>query len=175
MLFFCNAVLLLRQMLMGHIHIPKSLTFVSSVYRVFSQKSWGSSRCFLAKLRWAFMFFYAQLQFSSWNSVMQAIFAQTLSYGGVMNTDLNWGKWGLQFLRCCYGVFCDLLDKSLHPWSNFGWPAITGKVHHCSMFSPFVDNIFYCGSLESQTLKNDFITFSRLIDLNYFLFCFWIS
>ena len=35
----------------------KSLTFVSSVHRVFSQKSWGSSRCFLAKLRRAFMFF----------------------------------------------------------------------------------------------------------------------
>ncbi|KAM9426457.1 exocyst complex component 6B isoform 2-T2 [Pholidichthys leucotaenia] len=27
--------------------------------------------------------------FSSWNSAMQAIFAQSLSYGGVMNTDLN--------------------------------------------------------------------------------------
>ncbi len=38
-------------------HLPKSSTFVSSVHRVFSQKYWGSSRCFLAKLRWAFMFF----------------------------------------------------------------------------------------------------------------------
>ncbi len=30
---------------------------VQLLSRVFSQKSWGSSRCFLAKLRWAFMFF----------------------------------------------------------------------------------------------------------------------
>ena len=44
---------------------------------------------------------FAQQWFSSWNSAMQAIFAQSLSYGGVMNTDLNWGKWGLQFGCCC--------------------------------------------------------------------------
>ncbi len=56
MFFFWNAVLLLRQMYWDT-HLPKSSTFVSSVHRVFSQKSWGSSRCFLAKLRWAFMFF----------------------------------------------------------------------------------------------------------------------
>ncbi len=44
-----------------------------------------------------------------------------------------------------------------------------GKVHHCSMFSPVVDNGSHCGSLESQSFRNGFITFSRLIDLNYFL------
>ncbi len=38
-------------------HLPKSSTFVSSVHRVFSQKSRGSSRCFLAKLRQAFIMF----------------------------------------------------------------------------------------------------------------------
>ncbi len=87
-----------------------------------------------------------------------------------MNTDLNWGKWGLQFFRCCCGVFCDLLDESsLRSWGNFGRPATPGKVHHCSMFSPFVDNGSHCGSLESQSFRNGFITFSRLIDLNYFL------
>ncbi len=48
-------------------------------------------------------------------------------------------------------------------------PATPGKVHHCSMFSPFVDNGSHCGSLESQSFRNGFITFSRLIDLNYFL------
>ena len=37
------------------------------------------------------------------------------------------------------------------------------------MFSPFVDNGSHCGSLESQSFRNGFITFSRLIDLNYFL------
>ncbi len=47
------------------------------------------------------------------------------------------------------------------------------------MFSPFVDNGSHCGSLESQSFRNGFITFSRLLDLNYF-FSFvpeflWIS
>ncbi len=63
--------------------------------------------------------------------------------------------------------FCDLLDElSLRSWGNFGRPATPGKVHHCSMFSPFVDNGSHCGSLESQSFRNGFITFSRLIDLN---------
>ena len=63
-----------------------------------------------------------------------------------------------------------LLDESLlRSWGNFGWPATPGKVHHCSMFSPFVDNGSHCGSLESQSFRNGFITFTRLIDLNYFL------
>uniref|UniRef100_A0A671M3H4 MRE11 homolog A, double strand break repair nuclease n=1 Tax=Sinocyclocheilus anshuiensis TaxID=1608454 RepID=A0A671M3H4_9TELE len=37
------------------------------------------------------------------------------------------------------------------------------------MFLPFVNNGSHCGSLESQSFRNGFITFSRLIDLNYFL------
>ncbi len=44
-----------------------------------------------------------------------------------------------------------------------------GKVHHCSKFSPFVDNGSDCGSLESQILRNGFITLSRLIHVNYFV------
>lgn len=87
-----------------------------------------------------------------------------------MNTDLNWGKWDLQFFGCCCGVFCDLLDESsLCSWGNFGRPATPGKVLHCSMFLPFVNNGSHCGLLESQSFRNGFITFSRLIDLNYFL------
>ncbi len=59
-----------------------------------------------------------------WNSPMDAVFAQSLSYCWIMNTDLNWGKWGLQFFRCCSGFFYDLLDESLlHSWSNFGRPT----------------------------------------------------
>ncbi len=70
----------------------------------------------------------------------------------------------------CCGVFCDLLDESsLRSWGNFGRPATPGKVHHCSMFSPFVDNGSHCGSLKSQSFRNGSITFSRLTDLNYFL------
>ncbi len=76
-----------------------------------------------------------------WNSLMDAVFAQSLSYCWITNTDLNWGKWGLQFFKCCSGFFYDLLNKSsLHSCSNFGRPATPGKVHHCSKFSPFVDN-----------------------------------
>ncbi len=67
-----------------------------------------------------------------WNSPMDAVFAQSLSYCWIMNTDLNWGKWGLQFFRCCSGFFYDLLDESLFSWSNFGRLATPGKVHHCS-------------------------------------------
>ncbi len=50
--------------------------------------------------------------------------------------------------------------------SNFGRPATPGKVHHCSKFSPFVDNGSDCGLLESQSLRNGFITLSRLIHVN---------
>ncbi len=64
-----------------------------------------------------------------WNSPMDAVFAQSLSYCWIMNTDLNWGKWGLQFFRCCSGFFYDLLDESLlHSWSNFGRPT-TNKLY----------------------------------------------
>ena len=48
-------------------------------------------------------------------------------------------------------------------------PATPGKVHHCSMFSPFVDDRSHCGSLEPQSFRNGFITFSRLIDPIHFL------
>ncbi len=46
-----------------------------------------------------------------WNSPVDAVFAQFLSYCWIRNTDLNWGKWGLQIFRCCYGFFYDLLDE----------------------------------------------------------------
>ncbi len=105
-----------------------------------------------------------------WNSPVDAVFAQFLSYCWILNTDLNWGKWGLQIFRCCYGFFYDLLDESsLRSLSNFGRPATPGKVHHCSKFSPFVDNCSDRGSLESQSLRNGFITLSRLIHVNYFV------
>ncbi len=54
-------------------------------------------------------------------------------------------------------------------WSNCGRPATPEKVHHCSKFSPFVDNGSDRGSLESQSLRNDFITLSRLIHVEYFV------
>ncbi len=81
---------------------------------------------------------------------------------------------------CCYldvvvGSFVNSCMSRLCALGNFGWPATPGKVHHCSMFSPFVDNGSHCGSLESQSFRNDFITFSRLKDLNYFFSRFKVS
>ncbi len=105
-----------------------------------------------------------------WNSPMDAVFAQSLSYSWVKNTDLNWGKWGLLFFRCCSEFFYDLLDElSLRSWSNFGRPDTPGKVHQCSKISLFLYNASDHGLLESQSLRNDFITISRLIRQ---LFCF---
>ncbi len=97
-----------------------------------------------------------------------SVFAQSLSYWWIMNTDLNWGKWGLQFFRCCSGFFDDLLNESsLCSWSNFGRPAAPGKVQHWSKFPPFVYNGSDRGSLESQSLRNGFITLSRLMQVIY--------
>jgi len=167
MFYFWNAVLLLRQMYLDT-HLPKSSTFVSSVHRVFSQKSWGSSRCFLAKLRRAFMFFLLSSGFrlGTHKPFLPSLFLMVESW----TLTLTEASEALQFFRCCCGVFCDLLDESsLRSWGNFGRSATPGKVHHCSMFLPFVDNGSHCGLLESQSFRNGFITFSRLIDLNYFL------
>ncbi len=105
-----------------------------------------------------------------WNSPMDAVFAQSLSYCWIMNTDLNWSKWGLQLFRCYSGFFYDLLDESsLQSLSNFGRPASPGKVHHCSKFSPFVDNGSDRGSQETQSLINGFKLLSRLKHVNYFV------
>ncbi len=132
--------------------------------------SLGDNQDIFGKCETSLCVLFGQQWLLPWNSPMDAIFAQSLSYCWIMNTDLNWGKWGLQFFRCCSGFFYDLLDESLlRSWSNFGRPGTPGKVHHCSKFSPFVDNGSDRGSLESQSLRNDFITLSRLIRQ---LFCF---
>ncbi len=152
--------------LMGHTP-SKKFSFCRISPQNICSKVLGIIRYFLANVRRAFVHF----------SPMDAIFAQSLSYCWIMNTDLNWSKWGLQFFRCCSGFFYDLLDESsLLSWSNFGRPATPGKVQHCSKSSPFMDNGSDRGSLESQSLRNGFITLSRLIHVNYFvLICSWIS
>lgn len=40
-----------------------------------------------------------------------------------------------------------------------GRMAVPGKVHHCSVFCPFVVNGSHCGFLESQSLRNFFFFF----------------
>ncbi len=133
-------------------------------------KSLGIIKIFFSKCEMSLCVLFGQQWLLSWNSPMDAVFVQSLSYCWIMNTDLNWGNWSLQFFRFCSGFFYDLLDESLlRSWSNFGRPATPGKVHHCSKFSPFVDNGSDRGSLESQHLRNAFITLSRLIHVNYFV------
>lgn len=57
----------------------------------------------------------------------------------------------------------------MHSLSNFGRLASPEKVHHSSKFSPFVNNGSHHSLLEPQSLRNDFITLSRLIDISDFL------
>ncbi len=67
---------------------------------------------------------------------------------------------------CSSGFF---YESSLRSWSNFGRPASPGKVHHCSKFSPFMDNGSVHGSLDSQSFRNGSVALFRLIHINYFV------
>lgn len=53
----------------------------------------------------------------------------------------------------------------MRSWSNFGRPASP----ETSEFSSFVDDGSHRDSLESESLRNDFETLSRLIDVNGFV------
>ena len=44
-------------------YLSKSQFFFLSFHEIFSQKSWGSSRCFMANVRWAFVFFLVSSDF----------------------------------------------------------------------------------------------------------------
>ncbi len=112
---------------MGHTPSKKFNFCLVSPQSIFP-KVLGIIKMFSGKTEMSFYVLFAQQRFWSWNSAMQAIFAQSLSYGGVMNTDLNWGKWGLQFFRYCCGVFCDLLDESsLRSWGNLVGRPLLGR------------------------------------------------
>lgn len=65
----------------------------------------------------------------SLDSPTDPTFAQPPSYWWIMNSDLNGGKWGLEFFRCFSGLFWDLLDEWLMRYlCNVGMSAISGKV-----------------------------------------------
>lgn len=53
-----------------------------------------------------------------------------------------------------FWFFCDLLDS----WSNLGRQNTPRQVDHNFIFTPFVDNGSYCGSLEYQNLRNGSVT-----------------
>ncbi len=103
-------------------------------------KSHWDNQIFFGKCETSLCVLFGQQWLLPWNSPVDAVFAQSLAYCWIMNTDLNWGKWGLQFFRCCSGFIYDLLNESsLNSWSNFGRLATPGKVHHCYKF------FFICG------------------------------
>lgn len=62
-----------------------------------------------------------------------------------------------------------LIGLSVDALYNSGSPAEPGKPHHSSIFSLFMDYVSCWGLLEFQSLKNVFVTVSRMIDLNYFV------
>ena len=77
-------------------------------------------------------------------------------------------------IQCCEKVFAPFqipfvlaflsqLHVSDHQ-THFSW-----TVHHLSMFSTFVDNGCHCGSLESQRLRNSFVTLFTLMDVSDFV------
>ena len=86
---------------------------VLGIIKMFFWRMWDEPLCSF----WSAVVFTLELSHG-------CIFAQSLSYCRIINTDLNWGEWGLQIFRCCSGFFCDLLDESsMRSWSNFGRPA----------------------------------------------------
>ncbi len=107
-----------------------------------------------------------------WSAVTYAldgVFAQSLSYRWIINTEFNWGK-------------CSSLDVVLgsfmSSWMSrhctlgvilVGRPLLGRFSDHWSKFSSFVDNSSDLGLLESQSLRNGFITLSRQIHVNYFV------
>lgn len=66
-------------------------------------------------------------------------------------------------------------------WSNYGWPAIPGKIHHCSSISPIVNNGSHRGSLESQSHRNGIVRLAASLGgetmcrFLRFLACFTLS
>lgn len=83
----------------------------SFTWRKLTQKSWRSSWCFLANVSWAFVGFFHQEWFIHGCHFCQVPFL-------LLNSDLNWSKWCLQFFRSSAFLW-DLLDESLMR-SNFG-------------------------------------------------------
>ncbi len=58
----------------------------------------GIIKIFFGKCEMSFCVLFGQQWLLPRNSPMDAVFAQSLSYCWIMNTDLNWSKWGLQFI-----------------------------------------------------------------------------
>ena len=79
-------------------------------------------------------------------------------------------KWGLQCFIWCSGFFGGLLNELLMPsWSAFVRPLLGRFTTVPCFLHSFVDNGSHRCSLESQSLRNGFVTLFRLIDVNHFV------
>ncbi len=73
----------------------------------------GIIKIFFGKCETSLCVLFGEQWLLPWNSSMDAVFTQSLSYCWIMNTDLNWGKWG-----------CMSLDVVLVLLWPPGWVAI---------------------------------------------------
>ncbi len=89
MFFLWNAVLVLPPDVTGHAASKKSNCCLISLQNICPKVKCETSLCVLFGQQWLL----------PWNSPLDAVFAQSLSHCWIMNTDLNWGKWGQQFFR----------------------------------------------------------------------------
>lgn len=60
---------------------------------------------FFSKCEMSICVVFGQHWFSPWSSLMDAVFALSLSCCWIMNTNLYWGKWKLQCFSCCSWSF----------------------------------------------------------------------
>lgn len=93
---------------------------------------------------------------------MDVTFAETISHCWMMNTGHTWHKLDVQSLDVVLGSF-------VISWMSHFLLTTPGRLHNTIYnFSPFLDNGSECGSLESQSLRNGFVTIPRLTDVNGF-------
>lgn len=81
-------------------------------------------------MRWAFVLYLVSIGFHL--TIIPLCHVSFFLLNHKCSHNRNWSKSSLQFFRCCFGSFCDLLDKSfMLSWSNFCRLATPGYVHHC--------------------------------------------
>lgn len=147
-------------------HHPKSPTFVS-LHDIFFPVL-GQYVFFFLYLRYDLLVFVSSIFLQRTHEYNPLWY---LSYSWIVNTGINQGKWGLQWFKCCSGLFCNLLDVSLfNSWNNF-WRLI-------STFQCFIHRIFTLWFCLSRKLTKVFVIFAEWcpnISDTLFLLSYWIS
>ncbi len=145
----------------------KKVKLLVHQFTEYLSKILGIIKIFLAKCETSLCVLLSQQWLLPWNSPMDA---QSLSDCWIMNTHLNWGMWGLQFFRCCSGLFYDLLDESsFHSWSNFGRSALLGRFITIPSFLHLWIMALTVVRWSPNALEMALQPISRLINLNYFV------